>query len=87
MVGFGQDPKFGDAQHDEERNHRQERDQQLGFDTRGNPCDEPDDLAAQPRDDTGGRAEHLSGRTADRPAKRAPAVRLDSGLRGGDDNR
>ena len=56
MVGFGQHPKFGDAQHNEERNHRQERDQQLGFDARGHPCDEPDNLAAQRRDDTGGRA-------------------------------
>ena len=46
MVGFGQDAKFRGAQHDQERNHRQERDQQLGLYACGNPCDEPDDLAA-----------------------------------------
>ena len=71
MVGFGQDAKFRGAQHDQERNHRQERDQQLGLHACGNSCNEPDDLAAQPRDDTGDRADYPeAGRiAADRPAK------------------
>ena len=66
------------SQHDEQRHHRQERDQELGLHPCGHTRDEPDDVAEQPSDAASGPAEQSDTRArADDALSQGDVVRSD----------